>query len=534
MRDLGTCGLSGLVLAILMAVFATTQASGQQRSIQTRTQRILEVQQFISNNDFDHATQLLNKLSSEYPAYAGIYNLRGIVAVREGNTRLAEDSFVKAVRLSPRFTPAYLNLGRLYQEASAADPEAEQKALNAYRHVLSYDTQNSEARYQSAFLLMHQGAYRQSLDQLAPMGAEAKRSGLVLSVTAADNAMLGFRKLTSEAVCLWTSQPSLAALDVQQALPYLARGKRFDLIIKLLERLQTQGPMPPDLLNSLGLAYEATARLKKSRAVFERVFAQSNSSAAPLQELAAVANLQRDYKSALGYLAHAQTIEPNNSNIDYSFGVDCLYLGLLAEAQKAFSKAVELAPDNPSYNYAMGITTSFMHDPNEGVPYLKQYADLRPKDPNGVLAVGTALFRAKDYEAASSWLTKASLIPQTSMQARYYLARIANRQRRTADAIAELGKILKVEPKDSDAWAELGQSYLLEKRYGKAEADLQRALSLDPDNYTANFNLLVVYTQMRDSRRDAQARRVQEVQRLNLAKTKSYLRVLDIRPNTSP
>lgn len=527
-------GYKRSVFAVLMTMFVILPALGHQNSIQSRTQRVLEVQQLISSNELDQATLLLEKLTLEYPTYSGLYNLRGIVAAREGNTRLAEQSFLKAVRLSPKFTAAYLNLGQLYQEASGADPEMKHKALDAYRHVLRYDTQNREARYQAAFLLMQQGAFRQSLDQLALIGAAGESSAVALSVTAADNSMLGRAKQASEAVSLWMAQASLAEPDVQQALPYLARGKRYDLILKLLEQLQKQGSLPPEMLNSLGLAYQATGHLKKARGTFEKLFAQSTTSAAPLLELATVANQQRDYKGALGYLAHAQTIEPNNSKITYSFGVDCLYLGLLAEAQKAFSKAVELAPDNAPYNYAMGITTSYMHDPNEGVPYLEKYADLKPKDPNGVLAVGTALFRAKDYDAASSWLSRASLRPQTSLEAHYYLARIANRQRRTADAIAELGKILKVDPHNSEAWAELGQSYLLEKNYVKAEAELQHALSLDSNNYTANFNLLIVYTQVKDSRRTAQASRVQEIRKLDSAKKQEYLRILEIRPNTGP
>lgn len=521
-----------LAAAALM-LLSIASAPGQQDSRQARDQRILQIQKLISSSELSDADKLLVKFSAEYPDDAGFENLRGIVAAREGDMALAEHSFQKAIRESPGFSAAYLNLGRLYQENSGTDAEQRQRALRVYGQLLKFNAENAEARYQSALLLMQQGAYRRSLDEIAPMSAGTKSAPQVLSLTAGDNAMLGYVEQANKAVSRWVAQPQLFEPDVQQALPSLAGGKRYDLIIKLLERLQNEGSMSPELLNSLGVAYEETGHLKKARAVFESVFAQSGSSTVPLIELATVANKQLDYKGALGYLAHARVLEPKNAAIDYSFGVDCLYLGLLAEAQKAFSEAVALAPSDASCNYAMGITTSFMHDPNEGVPYLEKYVILRPTDPNGKLAVGTTLFRAKDYDSAISWLSKAAANSQTSLAAHYYLGRLANRQRRPDDAIVEIQKVLKVNPQNVDALAELGQSYLLLKDYSKAEQELQHALALEPDNYTANFNLLIVYMQEKDPRRIAQARRVKQIQNLEATKKQEYLRVLEIRPINS-
>jgi Flp pilus assembly protein TadD len=203
---------------------------------------------------------------------------------------------------------------------------------------------------------------------------------------------------------------------------------------------------------------------------------------------------------------------------------------LLAEAQKAFGKAVELSPDNAAFNYAMGLSTSFLHDPNEAVPYFEKYIKLQPKDPAGALAMGTTLYRGKDYSAATVWLTKAAEQPQTATTAHYYLGRIANQQGRTDDAIQELNQALKAKPNNADALAELGQSYLLRKDYPDAEAALQRALAIAPDQYTANFNLLTIFTRTKDARREAQAKRFDEVERLFAQRKEEYLRVLEIRP----
>ena len=45
-----------------------------------------------------------------------LHNLKGVLEVLSGRYESAEAAFQKAIKLAPRFTGAYVNLGRLYQE----------------------------------------------------------------------------------------------------------------------------------------------------------------------------------------------------------------------------------------------------------------------------------------------------------------------------------------------------------------------------------------------------------------------------------
>jgi len=72
----------------------------------------------------------------DYPANGGIENLKGVIAIQQGHPHEAEKDFLAAVRHSPRLAGAYLNLGRLYRENVAHDPNAEAKALRAYEKAL--------------------------------------------------------------------------------------------------------------------------------------------------------------------------------------------------------------------------------------------------------------------------------------------------------------------------------------------------------------------------------------------------------------
>ncbi|MBO0862033.1 MAG: tetratricopeptide repeat protein [Chloracidobacterium sp.] len=110
--------------------------------------------------DLAGARRLLNEAMKRFPADAGFDNLLGIIEAQEGNYAAAERSFNQAVARERKFTGAYLNLGRLYQEHAAEDPQALPKALEVYNQALQYEPHNAEANYQSAALLMRRDAYR--------------------------------------------------------------------------------------------------------------------------------------------------------------------------------------------------------------------------------------------------------------------------------------------------------------------------------------------------------------------------------------
>jgi tetratricopeptide (TPR) repeat protein len=526
------------ISAVALTVFLFATHFGLSYSPQDhaneRDQEILQIQRLIQDHDLAQASRKILEATKQYPSDAGFDNLRGIVEAQQGNYTAAEQSFHQALRREPKFTGASLNLGRLYQQNSAVDPQARRKALDVYLGVLAYDPKNSEANYQSAALLLDQGKYQDSLDHVLRLPEESQAGAQVLSIVCADYAGLGDRKRTDDAAARVLSDPNFSEPDAQQELLGLRAGKRHDLVVSLLETLQKRQPLSPELLHALGLAYEATNRLGEARATLERSITPESLRVASLWELARIARKQQDYQGSLGFLAHARDLEPNNAGIHYYFGVVCMDLNLVAEVRNSFEKAVQIEPENPDYNYAMGATSTFRHDPGEAVPYFEKYLKLRPQDPRGKLALGAALFRAKDYDAAVPRLKEAASILETAATAHYYIGAIALQERRLDEAHKELELALKSKPDYADALAELGQYYLVQKDYSQAEKQIRRALEVDPDHYSANFYLLTLYTRTRDARQEAQARRFDDLKKLLTEKTQEFLRIVEVRPLETP
>ena len=526
-RSLGPT-VSSIVL--LLSTAAATNAPGQE----ARDHAILEIQHLIETWDLVQARSLLETTAAKFPQDPGFDNLLGVIEVQQSHYSEAETAFLRAIRRNPKFTGAYLNLGRLYQEDFPSDPLAPGKALAVYKKVLTYDGENQEANYQSGSLLLRKGAFEQALVHLLRLPASTQKTAQTLSLICAAYAGLRKRNRTDEVFARLILIPEFSQPDLSQMLPGLRAGDRNDLIIAAAETLRRREPLSADLEHSLALAYEASGKLAEARSTLEQFVTHGHLSVAGLMELARVAHEQKDYQGSLGYLAHARDLDPNNASIHYSFGLVCLDQELIAEARNSFEKAVQLKPENPDYNYMMGVTSVFRHDPGEAVPYFQKYLALKPQDPRGELALGVAFFRAKDYDSALPWFTKAAALPATATTAHYYLGTLAIEQDRLEDARSQLELAIQANPNYADALSELGHYYFLKKDYPESEKWLDRALRADPNHFSANFYLLTLYARTGDRRRETQAKRYNELAKLQEQKNRDVMRLVEVRPFETP
>jgi tetratricopeptide (TPR) repeat protein len=408
------------------------------------------------------------------------------------------------------------------------------EALRLSRKVLQFDPANDEANYQAATVLFWNKSYGPSLEHLNKLSAQSVVQVGAQALLCADQAAIGRREATSKAAHALAANPDLTEQDADTCLPALRQAHRADQIELLFAAAAGHQPLSPAGLRILGLAQEAEGKLQPGRGTLENAFAADNKSVAILEDLTRVAKAANDNEGALGYLAHARDLQPDNPDLPYEFGVICVRMGLLGEARKAIAVALRLAPDDPDYNLGMGIVVSFSDDPSQAFPYLKHYIELRPQDPEGPLALGSANYRAKDYSTAIEWLRKAAANPKTARDAHFYLGRIARQEGHVEEAAAELKQSLALQPDRSDALAELGQMSVQARDFSQAAAYFERALRVDPDNYEANFGLLQLYARTGDSRRDQQSQRFDKIRDKKQEQDRLMLRAIEIRPDGDP
>lgn len=489
-----------------------------------------EIATLIERGDTEAAARRVARALAEFPSEPRLHNFQGVLRAQAGDWKGAEGSFRTATRLDPNFVAAWENLARLYQQHPESFQLALENALAAYGRVLALQANHLEARYQSAVISQLLGRYQDSLNHLAKLPPEAQRRAPAIAVALGNYAALQDSSRTDAAAKGLLASPDLSEADVLQILPLLTERHRHALAIELLEGLERRGAASPATAGRLAALYEEAGNLSEARRRYEAAARAAPGGLQPLLDLARVAYKQRDLEGALGYLAHARDLQPDNAGIHFFFGVVCAELELPLEARRSLEEAVKLAPDNVYYHYALGAVLLYERDTSQAVPHLRKYLERHPDDPRARFLLGVARFYSGQYDEARRELEAASAHPATAARARYFLGRLARQQSRLDEAEAALKAAVEAEPKFADAWAELGLLYIRRREHEQAAQVLAKALSLDPDNYLANQNLLMLYQRTRDPRADSQARRFEQVQQKRSEKEKLLLRTIEVRP----
>jgi tetratricopeptide (TPR) repeat protein len=513
-----------LVSCLLLLVTSSSAGGPALAERLDRAKRLLEAA------DRTEARRELSEALRLFPASPAVRNFLGVLEAEEQNYRAAEQHFREAIAKGPRYIDAYLNLGRLYQQNAAQDREAAPKALAVYAEVLAFEPAHAESHYQSAVLRQAAGDFSRSLEHLEKLRPNDQERPHALAVRCGNHAGRGEREEADQAADRLIARRDLTEADVRRILPILTSHRREDLAVRLLEALRSERLASHEALRQLGRLYEGQKQFGPARRVLEEATTAQPRSVELLLDLARVAHEERDHRGALGYLAHARDLDPENAGVHFFFGMVCVDLDLGVEAFNSLKEAVRLEPDNPSFNYALGAVALHRRDPAEALPYFRKYAERKPEDPRGTLAIGVAAFKAHDFVTARAELTKVAEHRETKAGACYFLARIAREENDEGEALRLAQRAVEAQPGFADAYAELGILHLRRGEPDQAEQVLRKCLELDPDNYLGNFHLLMLYQRTKDPRSTAQAQRFEEIKEGQEKKADEFRRLIDVRP----
>jgi len=492
-------------------------------------QRLVRIQRSIQSGDLRDARSELRELLMRIPDDPRIYNLMGVIDAQEKIFAGAESNFRLAIQHASRFTGAYLNLGRLYQE-HAEQKGSMEKALQVYRKLLEFEPDHVEANYQAAWLLNRLGEFGPSLACLARLPVDAQQRAPALALRCADNAALGRRAQAEAAAKQLSAAGDLSEADILPILPMLHDHGADNLATGLVETLAQRGLASQAGAQALAGLEEKQGRFKEARELLEKDLQLEPPSVPVLVRLARLAYQARDLDGTLGYLAHARDLEPGNAAIHFFFGMVCIELKLPPEAKKSLTEAVRLDSGNPYYHYALGSVLLQQKNADDAIPQFRKYRDSRPDDPRGNFALGVAYFDADMLDAARKELESVAARRETRVGANLYLGRLAVREDNLTEAADRLRKAVEFDPSSPEPYAELALVHIRRKEFPLAETNLTRALKIAPDHFRTNLNLLMLYQRTKDPRAEQQARRVEELQKTGEERERLLLRSLEIRP----
>jgi tetratricopeptide (TPR) repeat protein len=517
------------VALALFAAAAVAAARSPQQDAMASQSTLQQTAAAIERGDLAAARRIVEPALKAHPADPVLQNLAGVIAAQQGQFEPAEAHFRTAIQLAPKHPAAYENLGRLYQEHADTDPAVRAKALDVYSQLLEIEPANVEGLFQSGVLLALDRQFAASRAALDRLPEAMRRRPQTLAFLAADLAALG-DSAARRAVDALAAHPALSEADVLAALPALPGTAGDELAASMLEALDRRGLASARSRRALAAIQVRAGRFGEARQVLERVAAAEGASAPLLIELAKTAIRSKDYEGALGYLAHARSLDPGSADVHFLFGMVCVEQNLGREAYESMKKAVELDPDNPLVNYAMGAIATNRHEPSESLPYFEKYVRLRPEDPRGHFALGAALFYSNQFDEARPELERATRSPETATGGHYFLGRIARQMNDLSTARREIDRALQLNPALADAWAELGLIQTRSEEYGPAEQSLGKALAIDPDHYAASVNLATLYARTKDPRKDLQMARIAALGEKRDERAQAFLRIIKTVP----
>ena len=366
---------------------------------------ILRIQSDLEAGKIDSAETAIDVALKDNPQDGGLYNLRGIVHANRGEMKAAEVDFTKAIHFSPQLVGAYLNFGRACEMLRSGDGGALDRAIVQYRKLLKLQPASHDVRLQLAKLLEERESYASSLHELDLLPASGQNDGLAIALRCGDLVGLG-RGAEAESVAKRLGDgSSLDEQAIDAILPSLLKNKADSILIRMLELAGHRQALSPQGQQELAAAYERRDALPEARKTLEIVASTDPANAAPLMELARIAQKQNDFKGALGYLAHARELRPDYAPVHFFFGIVCIELNLPLEAKKSLQKALDLDPGNPAYNYARGSVELQGRSAWQAIPYFKKFIAAAPNDPRGHFALGVAEFASEDYDSSEKEMT---------------------------------------------------------------------------------------------------------------------------------
>jgi Tfp pilus assembly protein PilF len=529
-HKLGTMCSRIAALAFVLCVTASSGVASLRQDNLAPKATLQQIAVLLERGDVGAASGVVEPALKAHPADPVLHNLAGVIAAQQGAFEPAEAHFQTAIRLAPRAPAAYENLGRLYQERADGNPAMRVKAIAIYRRLLDVEPASVEGLFQSGFLLALDGQFAASRAMLERLPEEVRQRPQALAVLAADLGGLGDMATARGIVDALAAHPALTEADVLAVLPAVPTGPGDSVAALMLNALDRRALASPRALRALAAIHVRADRFAEARQLLERAAAAGGPSASLLMELARTAVELKDYQGALGYLAHARSIEPANATVHFFFGIVCVEQNLGREAYESMKKAVELDPDNPLVNYAMGAVATNRHEPSESLPYFEKYVRLKPDDPRGHFALGTARFYSNQFEEARPELERAARAPETATGAHYFLGRVARQANDLIAARREIEQALQLNASLADAWAELGLIQTRSNEYGPAEQSLAKALAIEPDHYAASVNLATLYARTKDPRREAQVARVAALIEKREARAQEFLRIIEVVP----
>lgn len=173
------------------------------------------------------------------------------------------------------------------------------------------------------------------------------------------------------------------------------------------------------------------------------------------------------------------------------------------DAPEPEAKAVLLAEDWMRWNdYGIGLL--LQGDLKGAEAAFMRVTEVAPDNPDGWVNIGRARVAEGDVEGGREVLEKALAIQPDLARGLYFLSRVQRAEGEIEEAVATLQRVVAQYPRDRVVRNDLGRNLFLLRRFAEAVEQFETTLSIDPEDLTAHYNLMLCYNGLRQPERAQQ------------------------------
>jgi tetratricopeptide (TPR) repeat protein len=413
---------------MLSAVFVVLLAAPPPAGPAPLRDLLAAAQRAFEEKDHAAARRELTAAARHYPASPVVHNFLGILDAEDGDAASAEARFREAVRRDSRYTDAYLNLGRLYQENAGRDAQAPAKALAVYQAILDYEPAHAEANFQAATLLHAAGEHARALAHLERLPAAARdrppARHLLAAIHEGQGALDRARAVLDEAaharpsVDLLLELARLAALqkDHKGALGYLAHARDLEPANARVHYLFGIVCVELDLGVEAFHSLREAARLAPDDPLVNYA-------------LGAVALHRREPVEALPYFKKYAELRPDEPRAALALGVVHFKAADFAAARAELVRAAAHAPTAAAAHYFLARIAREENDLPEALRLAGKAVEVLPDYADAWAELGLVSFRLRQLDEAEEALRRAVTLDPANYLGNLHLQMLYERQR---------------------------------------------------------------------------------------------------------
>jgi tetratricopeptide (TPR) repeat protein len=273
----------------------------------------------------------------------------------------------------------------------------------------------------------------------------------------------------------------------------LAKEQKYQDAESSYRKALALNPSLPGLELNLGLAEFKQGNFRAAVPAFKSALAADPSSAQARSLLGMSYYATKEYGLAIEYLDPVSRAEPGNLELQEILVESCLWLKNAACSKEHFDQIMKQDPNSAAAHILMGEAYDGLGESSNAIAEFEAAKNISPNEPRVHFGLGYLYWKSREYDEAKREFENELSADSSNALALTYLADIALKGDHPDAALSLLDRATKINKDIRFAYLDLGFIYLRKERYKDAQAAFHRAVTLDPSQSDAHYQLGRLY-----------------------------------------